>query len=322
VAGNTISPAVSVQVADQFGNAISGVNVSVQTTSGAALTSGTLTVATNAAGLAAFGNLVEKTAGAYTLTATVSDGEKNISTRQPVDVGSNNVENLSVTIPPGMELTGHVRVDGQSTASLSNMRVILRTQDSGAGMFGPQPNGRLKEDGTFTMSNVAADRYNVVVFGLPDGFYQKSVRSGDDEVLASGLDLSKGPGGPIEIVLSPNAGQAEGVLQNDKQQPATGATVVMVPQEKERRDQMSYYKTVTTDQYGRFTLKNLDPGEYKVFAWEDVETGAYMDPEFMKPVESLGESVTIRENSKELLKLKLIPAEAAPAGDKGKPAAN
>jgi len=37
----------------------------------------------------------------------------------------------------------------------------------------------------------------------------------------------------------------------------------MVPQEKERRDQMQYYKTVTTDQYGRFTLKNLDPGEYK-----------------------------------------------------------
>jgi len=59
-----------------------------------------------------------------------------------------------------------------------------------------------------------------------------------------------------------------------------------------------------------------------VFAWEDVETGAYMDPEFMKPVEKLGESVTIRENSKELLKLKLIPAEAAPAGDKGKAAAN
>jgi hypothetical protein len=69
-------------------------------------------------------------------------------------------------------------------------------------------------------------------------------------------------------------------------------------------------------------LKNLDPGEYKVFAWEDVEAGAYMDPEFVKPVESQGESVTIRENSKERLQLKLIPAEAAAAGDKGKAATN
>ena len=96
-------------------------------------------------------------------------------------------------------------------------------------------------------------------------------------------------------------------MQNSKtQQPAPGATVVLIPQEKERRDQIQYYKTVTTDQYGRFTLKNLDPGEYKVFAWEDVETGAYMDPDFVGPVESRGESLTIREGSQENLQLKLI----------------
>jgi hypothetical protein len=111
----------------------------------------------------------------------------------------------------------------------------------------------------------------------------------------------------------------EGSVQNDKQQPAVGATVVLVPQEKERRDQMSYYKNVTTDQYGRFTVKNLDPGEYKVFAWEDVEAGAYMDPELVKPMEGHGESVTIRESSRELLQLKLIPAETAQAG---KPTSN
>jgi hypothetical protein len=85
---------------------------------------------------------------------------------------------------------------------------------------------------------------------------------------------------------------------------------------------MSYYKTMTTDQYGRFTVKSIDPGEYKLFAWEDVEFGAYMDPEFVKPVESLGESVTIREKSRESLQLKLIPAEAASAGEKGRPIRN
>ena len=96
----------------------------------------------------------------------------------------------------------------------------------------------------------------------------------------------------------------------------------MVPQEKERLDQMSYYKTVTTDQYGRFTLKSIDPGEYKVFAWEDVESGAYMDPDFVKPVENQGSSVTIRESSRESLQLKLIPAEAVSASEKGKQVQN
>ena len=97
---------------------------------------------------------------------------------------------------------------------------------------------------------------------------------------------------------------------------------MLIPQEKARRDQMSYYKTAVTDQYGRFTAKNLDPGEYKVFAWEDMEFGAYMDPEFVKPVESLGEFTLVRENSKEHLQLKLIPAETAQTGDTGRAAGN
>src|SRR4051812_19126342 len=116
-----------------------------------------------------------------------------------------------------------------------------------------------------------ASQEHVVHAGASNSFNQVKDRAGDDEVLITGLDLSKGPAGPIDIVLSPNAGLVEGSVQNDKQQPSVGATVVLVPQEKERRDQMSYYKNVTTDQHGRFTVKNLDPGEYKVFAWEDVE---------------------------------------------------
>jgi len=38
--------------------------------------------------------------GSYTLTASFSDGDKYFSVRQPVDVGSNHVENLSVTFQP------------------------------------------------------------------------------------------------------------------------------------------------------------------------------------------------------------------------------
>jgi hypothetical protein len=257
--------------------------------------------------------------GSYNLVASVSDSGRSASARQPVDVGGSNVENVIVTIRPGVELAGSVLVDGQ--ANFANAHIVLRPRDVNAMMMG-QSNGRVKEDGTFLISNVAADHFDVTVSGLPDGFYVKSIRSGDDDILTSGLDLNRGPAGRIEIKLSPNAGQLDGAVQNDKQQPAAGATVVLIPQEKERRDQMSYYKTAVTDQYGRFTAKNLDPGEYKVFAWEDMEFGAYMDPEFVKPVESLGEFTLVRENSKEHLQLKLIPAETAQTGDTGRAAGN
>ena len=86
--------------------------------------------------------------------------------------------------------------------------------------------------------------------------------------------------------------------------------MVLIPQAKERKDDFSFYKTITTDQFGNFTFKNLQPGDYKVFAWEDLEPGAYYDPEFVKPVDSNGEKVTVTESGKHAVQVTMIAADA------------
>ena len=63
--------------------------------------------------------------------------------------------------------------------------------------------------------------------------------------------------------------------------------------------------------FGSFALKSVAPGEYKLYAWDEIEDGAYMDPEFMKPFESKGESVSVKEGSQLSEQLALI--SAAPA---------
>jgi hypothetical protein len=50
------------------------------------------------------------------------------------------------------------------------------------------------------------------------------------------------------------------------------------------------------------------PGEYRVYAWEDVEYGAWMDPDFMKPLESRGEAVSVSEGGRQAIQVNLIPA--------------
>ncbi len=260
--------------------------------------------------------------GAYILVASVSDSGKHFAARQPLDVGNSNVENVIITIPPNMEVTGQVRVEGDKPPDVSNVRISLRPREQGQIMFGPMSSGRVNDGGGFVLSNVSPDNYNVAVTGLPDGYYVKSAAMGQDDILDAGVNLSRGAGGALSIVLSPGAGQVDGAVVNAEQQPAPAATVVLAPKDANRRDQMQSYKTTTTDQYGRFTLKSLDPGEYKLFAWEDVEYGAYMDPDFMKPVEDKGFSVTIQENSHESAQLKLIPAEDARQNDPGRATAN
>ena len=52
------------------------------------------------------------------------------------------------------------------------------------------------------------------------------------------------------------------------------------------------------------------PGEYKVYAWEDVESSAWMDPDFMKPLEAKGEPVTVGESAQANVQVNLIPADS------------
>jgi uncharacterized protein (DUF2141 family) len=89
--------------------------------------------------------------------------------------------------------------------------------------------------------------------------------------------------------------------------------VALVPQEKARQASTVYYRQATADASGRFTFKDIPPGSYRVFAWDDVESGAWMDPDFLKPLETKGEPVSVSESAKESVKLKVIAAESASA---------
>ena len=54
---------------------------------------------------------------------------------------------------------------------------------------------------------------------------------------------------------------------------------------------------------------DLQGVSHKLLAWEDVVSGAWCDPEFLKPFESQAEAVTVQENGRKSVTLKAIPAE-------------
>jgi hypothetical protein len=131
------------------------------------------------------------------------------------------------------------------------------------------------------------------------------------DVLADGLEIAAGSPAPLDVVLSSKAGQISGtVLDPRTQKAAPGMTVVLVPQEKERRDHESFYRSSNTDPAGGFTFKSLTPGEYRVYCWEDAEFGAWMDPDFLKPQEGRGEAVSIQEGARQTVQINLIAADS------------
>ena len=54
-------------------------------------------------------------------------------------------------------------------------------------------------------------------------------------------------------------------------------------------------------------MRNIPPGDYKLFAWENVEPGAWQDSDFIQRYESSGQTIRINEGSNETPQLRVIP---------------
>jgi hypothetical protein len=117
------------------------------------------------------------------------------------------------------------------------------------------------------------------------------------------LDLSYG-GGQVDVLLAPAAGDVTGVVQNSHGEPAAKVQVTAVPASGSLRRDMN--KLVTTDAAGNFTLKGLPPGDYKLFAWEEVETNAWMDREYRQPFDNQSASAKVDASSTPNVTLRLI----------------
>jgi protocatechuate 3,4-dioxygenase beta subunit len=262
-------------------------------------------------------NLQGVAPGSYTLTvAATAEQGKAYGGRVDVDIADRDETDLVVALSPGLELPGEIRVEESPEVALSSLHVTASTSSltrlmtgSATYTFGSSANEKVGEDGKFLLPGLSPDKADLNVTGLPDGFYIKSIQLGDQEILESGLDLSKGAAGPLRIVLRGDAATLEGSVSDNDSKPMAAATVVLIPKSESRRRAAKFYKTAVTDQQGHFTLKSVEPGEYKIYAWEDVETMAWMDVDFVKPVEGKGVAVTVDAGSRQQLQLKAIAAK-------------
>jgi protocatechuate 3,4-dioxygenase beta subunit len=239
--------------------------------------------------------------GSYWLVAEAAEDNEVTMARIPLEVGSTNIDDLTLTLARPGELTGVVKFSGCEEKP-SGLRGQLEVTTVGVGF----PGFDIKDDFTFTVKNVWPAAYRVRLYGIPTKCYLKGVRFGDTELVDSAIDLSQGvAAGQLTITISGGAAQVEGSVETDKQQPVTSAWVVLIP-EGSRRDQPDAYVIASTDQNGRYTAKGIVPGDYRAYAFDQLEAGAYQDREFMKAWEGRGEKVTLQENGHETLQLKAI----------------
>ena len=249
--------------------------------------------------------------GSYEVIAALNERNNRMTARLPLEIGNSDVQNVSLIISPGFTLNGRLAIEGQQTGAsnpdLSRMRVTLRP-DSAGQIAGATPAAAIQADSTFTLQQVGRDDYRLSIAGMPRNAYVKMARYGAMDVLSEGLRLDRQPSGPLEILVSMNTGVADGTVTNDKQAAAVNVIVVFVP-DASRRNRLDLYRTISTDALGHFHLEGVPPGDYRVFAWEDIEAGAWQDPEFVRQFEDRGRPVRINEGGTSNIELRVIPPQ-------------
>jgi len=244
------------------------------------------------------------------VTQTVYTGAGNFNiNRVPVDIYDKDVTGLAIELVASQSVNGTLTIDGRPPAN-TTVRVAL----SAVGNPSPTYQGisaraviPKAEDGTFTILGIPQSRYHAEMgAGLPPDLYVSDVRIGASSVYDSGFEVGKEPEAPLlQVSLRSGAATVEGIVRDGSNKPIRNATVVVVPPDA-RRENHELYKTATSDAAGKFTIRGVAPGNYKIFAFEGLAGGEFYNPRFLSKYESRGKPINVAQGGSTTESLTII----------------
>lgn len=254
--------------------------------------------------------------GAYWLVVRVSSARANTTGTgrtaiMPLDVGGGDVDGVTISLRPIVVVSGRVTVDGGPWNSAEFEKLQVRLNANRIGPFtmnmSPNPSSAFFEiDGTFAMANVYSGDYELVFNGLPPDAYVKEARYGGADALMQKISIGGESSSVLEISVSTKSGQLTGGVADRDRRPVSDVEAVLIPEGDFRRSDR--YKTARTDANGRFLIRGIAPGNYRVYAWESIDRFRYFDREFVRQFEGSGKIVRIEEGARGTIDLDLIPS--------------
>ncbi len=281
--------------------------------------------------------------GSYMLRATFPGGQQSgpqtgppPSTQIQIEVGDSDLDNVILAFQTPGSIEGFVRYELSQAAQASgaanpNVNVNLTTATPGTPFFGPIPQAKWDTAHTnFTFADAPSGLYRlnasvnggnavpiggngaiVTPYGPASvntggtgvvGAYIKSATLRGQDVLNQGFSVD-GKAGPIEVVVSDDVGAVDATVTDSDGKPVA-ASVMLLSKTGQRR-------IMTSGDDGHATSKNIPTGEYKAWAFDNINTVPYADDEWMSRNAGPGEPVPIASagSANITLKLKAVPPE-------------
>jgi hypothetical protein len=226
----------------------------------------------------------------------------------PVEVGGSDIEGAVLTLGASLSIPMRLQFEEQDVSTVANLdriRVNLRPTTPGTPSNAYQAIS-FNAAGTAVLGAVSPGEYRVQVSLPSPDYYLKEAIFERTDVLNRPWEITNQTEGTLTLILSNKGGLIEGTLTDIQTQPVRGSQVVLIPDQV--RDRTELYKTATTDQNGRFTLRGVPPGGYRIYGWEVIEANAWFDRDVLAQYENQGKPIRILEAAKENVELRMISA--------------
>jgi protocatechuate 3,4-dioxygenase beta subunit len=230
--------------------------------------------------------------GSYTLRASFTEDKETYAGETTVEVGPRGAQNVELAALPDFDATGHVSLAG----NVRNLMGRVLIEFVGAGLL-----PRVRASANFPEFKFEAQlrpekRYYANVRNLPEDYYLKSLAISGHEVPVDNVVVT-GRRGDLELVLSPNGAQIEGMLFDEKDQPARGS-ILLVPDLPDPGPP-ELLRRAYAGSDGKFSLRGVRPGAYRVIALESLElTEELSQPDFARRIAGRGESIIVEESGR------------------------
>jgi hypothetical protein len=238
------------------------------------------------------------TPGSYFLSTDYFDSGTRLKARVPVEVGNADVVDVAVHLDSGFAVTGKVRIESKSGNALNRQFALsLRSAEPLAG-------GVIKwsaDHSTFTISDLTPGNFRLEALP-PAPFFVKSGMLAGHDILGEEVAITQAAG-PIDIVLSDDGGALDAQVTGAGNLPVPSSWVMVLRDGGLPRNGM-------TGPDGHIKLEGLAPGDYRVYAWDDVQQVEYADPGWMQRHGS-GASVSVQagQTAKVTLQQQTVPAQ-------------
>ncbi len=245
-----------------------------------------------------------------------------------VGVSGQNLTNVVLALRPGMKVTGRMLFEGGAAApdDLSNARVTLVARGDQLAGGGGIPPAVVDANGNFTITGVAPGQYSLSANASAGG---RGGRGGQPvaqtqttqtaswtlkSALVGGRDaldfpLTVDPNQDVTGILLTFTTQTQeisGTIQDASGRPTADFTIVVYPADPAFWGPQSRRINATRpDTEGRFSIRSLPPGNYRLTAVTDAEPGEWFNPDFLAQLVGGSIPITLAEGEKKTQDIRL-----------------